>query len=214
MPKILDIVFKRRRPERFLVLWDNGEEQLFSPEIAAIYQFKINKIFDEETYLQILLEDGIRRAKDQMMKYLGIRSHSEQELRLKTLKKGYTEAQIEQALVDMKKLNLIDDAKFTRQFIQNEMMLRPVGRKMLQNKLFQKGVAPEVFDPILDELCPPPSQEAAIRILAEKFLRRNERHPKEKRIEKLIRHLQSKGFGWDLISWVLYHSGLVDSTAE
>lgn len=210
MPTIVDIEFKRRRPERFVVQWDNGETQLFSPEIAATYRFAPGKEFSEAEYRQILQEDGIRRAKDQILRYLGIRAHSRQELRRKALVKGFQPEHIDAALDVLENLKLIDDAQFTRQFIHNELTLRPCSKNLLLEKLLQKGVDRAILQPIIEEIYAAQSPEDIIRQIAERFLQRQRQLSPPKRIEKLIRHLQGKGFEWELINWVLYDSGLVD----
>ena len=211
MPQITHMEFKRRRPERFIIYWDNGDEHIFSPESVVKYGLAPGKEISEEEYLLILREDGIRRAKDQILKYLGIRPHSRKELLLKTLGKGFSREVIEPALKDLQEVDLIDDRRFTRQFIQNEMLLRPCGKNLLKEKLLNRGVPPDISQPILDELYEEDSQEDIVRKIAEKFLERN-RHPdQQKRSEKLIRHLQGKGFDWETIRWVLYESGLLDS---
>jgi regulatory protein len=190
MPKITHMEFKRRRPERFILHWDNGEEHIFSPESMVKYGLVPEREFSEEEYREILKEDGVRRAKDQLLKYLGIRPHSRKEL------------------------ELVDDQKFARQFIQNELLLRPCGKNLLKEKLLNKGVSPGIFQPILDEIYGEHPQEEIIKDITQKFLNRNRHLEGEKRIEKLIRHLQSKGFGWDLINWVLYDSKMIDTTPE
>lgn len=210
MPTISDIAFKRRRPERFVVQWDNGETHLFSPEIAATYRFAPGKEFSDAEYRQILQEDGVRRAKDQLLRYLGIRAHSRQELRRKTLAKGFQPDHIDEALAALEKLKLIDDAQFVRQFIQNELTLRPCSKNLLQEKLLQKGVDRAVLQPILDEIYATQSSEEIIRQIARRFLQRQRHLSSPARTEKLIRHLQGKGFEWELINWVLFDSGLVD----
>lgn len=214
MPKITHMEFKRRRPERFLVFWDNGEHHIFSPDSVVKYGFAPEREFSEENYREILKEDGIRRAKDQLLKYLGIRPHSWRELFLKTLRKGYSPDVIEAALKDLQSVDLVNDEKFTRQFIQNELLLRPCGKNLLKEKLLNKGVSPDIFQPILDEIYEEQPQEEMIKDITQKFLNRNRHLKGQKRIEKLIRHLQSKGFGWDLINWVLYDSSLIDTTRE
>lgn len=214
MPEIIHIEFKRRRPERFLVQWDSGEEQVFSPETVAKYGFAPGKFFGEEEYRQILREDGIRRAKDQALKYLALRPHSRKELLLKILRNGYPPELIESALDDLQKVDLINDEKFTRQFIQNELLLRPCGKNLLREKLLARGVSPATFQPILEEFFQQQPQEALAREITKKFLARNRHIPLPKRREKLIRHLQGKGFDWEMINGILLETKLIESLEE
>ncbi len=199
---------KRRQPARFIVRWDSGEELPFSPETVLRYQFAVEKEFSEEEFAVLCREDAIRRAKDQILKYLSIRPHSRKELLLKTLRKGYAAEEIEAALDDLEKVGLINDREFAGQFIRNEMLLRPCGTRLLKEKLLTKGVNREIVESLLSELCPPETQEAAIRHLTRKFWKANRRNDPKKRMERLIRHLQGKGFGWDLIQWVIEAEGL------
>lgn len=214
MPTIIHIEFKRRRPERFLVYWDDGEQQLFSPEVAVKYGFAPGKDFSESEYDEVFREDSILRAKDQILRYLGIRPHSRKELFLKTMKKGYEPEHIEPALADLERVDLINDVRFTRQFINNELLLRPCGKNLLKEKLINKGVAGAIFEPILEEIMAEQPQEEIIKSLAQKFLKKNRRLAPEKQQEKLIRHLQSKGFNWELINWVLYDARIIDSMGD
>lgn len=206
--------FKRRRPERFRIYWDNGEDYLFSPESVVKYGLSLHKEFNEEDFRQILQEDGVRRAKDQILKYLTIRPHSRKEIFLKTLRKGYMAEIIEQALDDLQGVGLIDDQAFARQFLQHELLLHPCGKNLLRDKLLDKGVSPAVFQPILDELYAEQPQEEIIKNIARKFLNKKKHLPEQKRTEKLIRHLQSKGFEWEMINWVLFDENIVDSVED
>ena len=199
MPKVVHIEFKRRRPERFVVYFDDGEGYLFSPETVVKYGVSIDREFSETAFLEMLNEDGIRRAKDQMLRYLSRRPHSRRELLLKTLQKGYEASQIEAGLDDLARLDLVDDARFARQFIQNEQLLRPCGKNLLREKLRQRGISREIFEPILAECLDEHPETAAIAEVVGKFLSRNSRLTPEKRYEKLIRYLQAKGFEWQLI---------------
>ncbi len=210
MPKIVHIEFKRRRPERFLVYLDDGEAYLFSPETVVKYSFAIEKEFDENVFAEIAREDGVQRAKDQLLRYLGIRPHSRKELLLKTLKKGFILEHIDAALADLARVGLIDDQQFSRLFIQNELLLRPCGKNLLTEKLLKRGVSPEIFQPILDDVFEKQPQEEIIKQIAQKFLTKNSRLSKQKRLEKLIRHLQNKGFDWATINGLIHDEKMSD----
>jgi regulatory protein len=211
MPQIVHIEFKRRRPERFLIHWDHGEAQIFSPVTAAKYGFAPGRTFEDSEYEEIVRENGILCAKDQLLKYLGIRPHSRKELLLKTIQKGFAPAFIEAALSDLERVDLINDEKFARQFIENELLLRPAGKHLLKEKLLQRGVSSKIFEPILEEIFRKQPPEDIIRKITRKFLNKNQNLPAKKRTEKLVRHLQSKGFGWDLINQALYEENIIDS---
>ncbi|MEJ2637838.1 MAG: regulatory protein RecX, partial [Calditrichia bacterium] len=125
----------------------------------------------------------------------------------KMREKGYRFPVINRALDEMEKLELVDDVNFTRLFIQNELLLRPVSRLLLVQKLAQRGVSRDISDPLLNELFPPELELEIARKLTRKFLKSNARYESKKRREKLIRYLQGKGFTWEHISQVSdFHS--------
>ena len=210
MPEIVDMTFKRRKPERFAVLWDTGEEMLMTPETALKYQFSPGKNFEEETYLAIVREDQTLLAKDQLLTYLGIRPHSRQELFLKVLKKGYSKEAIEDAITALERVGLIDDEAFTRAFIQNELRLRPCGKRLLAEKLRQKGVMATLFEDILREAYDNNPPRDLILEQLQKQQRRHQHLDPEKKREKIIRFLLSRGFEWEQVREVIGTDTLPD----
>lgn len=203
MPQITHIEFRRRKPERFIVHFDDDEVHTFSPETALKHGFVLEKEFSEEEFFEIIKEDSIRRAKDQALRYLEIRPHSKKELTLKLLRKSFRKEIIETALSDLEKVELINDENFTKQFIQNELSLRPGSKKLLRSKLIQRGVTTEVFEPILDKVYEQQDEGQIALQIAQKFLKTQGSMKKEKIKEKLIRHLVNKGFDWEVIDWVV-----------
>ncbi len=205
MPQITHIEFRRRKPQRFIVQFDDDEVHTFSPETALKHGFVLEKEFSDEEFLEIIREDSIRRAKDQVLRYLEVRPHSRRELTLKLLRKSYRKETIDTALTDLEKVDLINDEKFSRQFIENELILRPGSKRLLRGKLIQRGVTAEIFEPILDEAYQRQDEGGIALELAQKFLRA-EGNKNERRKEKLIRHLLNKGFDWDVVDWVVKES--------
>lgn len=203
MPKITNIEFRRRKPERFIVHFDDDEVHTFSPETALKHGFVMEKEFSEDEFFEIIKEDSIRRAKDQALRYLEIRPHSKKELMTKLLRKSFPREIIETALSDLKKVDLINDQIFTHQFIRNELNLRPGSKKLLRSKLIQKGVTSEIFEPILDKFYEQEDEEKIALQIAQKFLKTQGKLKADKRKEKLIRHLLNKGFDWEVIDSVV-----------
>ncbi len=193
-----------------MILWDSGEEMVFSPETVLRYGMAIGKEFTEEEMLQILQEDALRRAKDQALRYLENRFHSRRELFQKLRRKGYAPKIIEQALQELQAVDLINDAEFASLYIQNELKFRPCGKRLLRQKLYEKGIAPEIFEPLLKKAYSGDAETQIAEVVFEKFMRVNRRLSGNRLREKLIRHLQSKGFDWDVIQHVLHKGGLLD----
>ena len=203
MPRIVHIQLKKSRPERFLLTLDDETEVLVAPETVIRHRLTLNLELEEETLLRILREDAVQRAKDQALRFLERRAHSEWELTRKLRQKGYDEAAVQAALTDLKNVGLVDDADFARRFVENEMVLRPAGRRLLRQKLRERGIPEEIFHPLLEAAYRRQPEPQIARKLAEKY---RKRHPGEKGRKLQIglgRYLQAKGFDWEVIQEVL-----------
>jgi regulatory protein len=200
--------FKRGRPERFIIELQDNQFHIISPETSLKYGFSPGKEFEEEAFFEILKEDAIRRAKDQALRYLEIRPHSRRELFIKLQKKGYLLELINHCLNDLEKVDLINDEKFTRLFIQNELRLRPCGKILLRQKIIQRGIPSEIFEPILEEAFQKYNEEDIASRIADKFLKIHHYLEKERRKEKLTRHLLGKGFSWDIVGEIFKNKNL------
>jgi regulatory protein len=203
MPIIKNMHLRRGRPERFIVTLDDDQELIFTPEIVLKYRFSPEIEFSDHQFLQILEEDQLRQAKDQAMRYLTRRSHSRTELIRKMREKGYRLKIINQALDELQTVDLVNDENFARQFIQNEIQLRPVSRRLLIQKLLQRGISKELYDPLLEELFSESLEQEMLQTLTQKFLRTHTKDTGQKMREKLLRFLQGKGFSWEQIRQVV-----------
>ncbi len=205
MPQIVEMKLKRSRPERFVVLLDDGTEILLAPETVLQYSLAVGIDIPEDTFFQMLAEDEVVRAKDQALRYLEIRPHSERELYRKLRQKRYNPPAIEAALTALKKVDLINDARFARQFVESEMTLRPVGKRLLKQKLRERGIPDAIIDPLLEETFQQHSELDIARQLTAKWLKRQAPRPTQKRNAALVRFLQGKGFDWEVIQDILEH---------
>jgi regulatory protein len=97
---------------------------------------------------------GPRRAqtaKDRALRLLSVRSRSRQELRQRLQQAGFERAEIDDALVDLERVGLVDDARFAREFVRDRVTTRLTGRRVIRTALRQKGVAAEVAEAALEE---------------------------------------------------------------
>ena len=199
MPTIKDMYMRRGRPERFIVTLDDEQEIILTPEIVLKYSIAPRQEYSDETFLEILEEDALRQAKDQALRYLTRRPHSRLELVRKMRDKGFRTAIINLALDELEKVDLVNDENFTRLFILNELRLRPVSRMLLVQKLNQRGVSRELYEPFLDEMFSEEQELEMARKLAKKYIKTHSLVKGQKLREKLIRFLQGKGFNWEQI---------------
>ncbi len=203
MPLIVEMKLKRSRPERFIVFLDDDTEVILTPETVLKHRLAPGIEIPEKEWLTLLAADEVQRAKDQALRYLEIRPHSEQELIRKLRQKRYTMPAISTALAALRGVDLINDERFARQYVETEMRLRPVGKRLLRQKLRQRGIPDAITDPLLEEVFHQHSEVDIARRLAQKFIKRHAQRDAKKQKAALVRFLQSKGFDWEVIQEIL-----------
>jgi regulatory protein len=100
-------------------------------------------------------------------------------------------------LIDKK---FLDDEKFAENFVRFKKSTGPVGKYYLQQKLAVKKIPKEIIEKTLSDT---PDEIEEISELADRWLAKNAKVPKEKIYEKLTRHLLSRGFEWEKVREVI-----------
>ena len=91
------------------------------------------------------------KAKDAALRLLGRRSYTRRDLAGKLRDRGFGGQAIEDALRRLARVGLVDDRAFARNWVRQQMRLRPAGRPRLFRELTRRGVEETVIDDVLDE---------------------------------------------------------------
>ncbi len=110
--------------------------------------------------------------------------------------KGYLPAVVNSVVEKMLEYHYLDDVQYARMYV--DAYKNKFGKQKLRFNLQAKGVSGAIVNEVLEELEP---QEDAVFTLAKKYLKSKE--PTRENLDKLARHLLSKGFSWSDISPVL-----------
>ncbi len=136
------------------------------------------------------------KALNYTYRLLGIRPRSVFEMERKLRGKGFNKEIIEKVIDELKNLELLDDEKFAKQWLEERLRYRPCGRFLVKKKLIEKGIAEEIIDKVLEEFLPPEKEIG----FARKIIENKHKEPRQ----KLILFLKSRGFGWEVIEEVIY----------
>lgn len=138
--------------------------------------------------------DSLKRAKAIAFRSLGRQAATEQSIRTRLLNRQFDEAIVEAVIRDLKRLRLVDDAAFAREYVEEQMRQKPMGRDRLQAELVSKGVSDEIAAGIVDEaMVGFDPMEAAVRALRGK-LRSYERLEPEVALRRMVSFLRGRGF--------------------
>lgn len=163
-------------------------------ETAIIFKFKVGQEVDENQLTQAIFESETKKAFEKASDYLATRMHSEKELFDKLIKKGYTKEVADKAIEKLEEYHYIDDELFAKQFIEQNKKL---SKKMLENKLFAKGVNSSIIKEQLQGIFDEDELNLCISQV-QKYIKSKDM-TKENSKEKLYASLLRKGFPFEII---------------
>ena len=133
--------------------------------------------------------------------FISRRPRSEKEIRDYLHKQEVGISVSDLIVTKLKDRKFLDDAEFARWFVEQRSTFRPKGKVALTAELRQKGIDRELISQTLEENSV--DEVGLARAALAKKLRQFDHLPADKRKEKIIRFLGSRGFSWDTIGKIL-----------
>lgn len=150
------------------------------------------------------IEDIQKRLTQTALRYLGYRARLEGEivkrleLEIKKRKYGSAGEKLIPVVVDkLKKMNLIDDVQFIKDFIEYQLESKLKGPYFITYRLTQLGADPKSVKSLISQLVDKEKEGAAIDQVIQRKYPQGITNPKEK--NKLYHQLKSRGFSFQLI---------------
>ncbi len=110
------------------------------------------------------------------------RPRTEDEIRKRCLEKGYDEETVEQTIEELYVLNLLDDLRFSKMYIEDGLRLKTKGLFRLEMELSDLGVSKENIKQAIDEV----DEEEIFEVLRRDF-QRNSKNDSEKWQRRMYR---------------------------
>lgn len=129
---------------------------------------------------------------------LALRDHAEAEVRQKLKRKGFSVAQIEEAVRWLHEQKLLNDAVFAERYARSLISAKPVGPRWVWAKLKQKGVAENYIEAASAAVFAEHPEESLAKQATASWRRLHPNAQNER--ERLYRHLASRGFSPDAIN--------------
>ncbi len=163
-------------------------------ETAILFKLKTGLDIDENELQKAIEVSEIKSAFEKASDYLSSRMHSKKELFDKLVKKGYEKDIASKAIEKLEEYHYVDDFLFAKEFILQNNKL---SKKMLENKLFFKGVSNGIIKELLQEK----SDDEEIELcesFAKKYIKSKD-ITKDNGREKMFASLARKGFSFETI---------------
>lgn len=137
-------------------------------------------------------------AKEYVFRLLALRPRTEKEIITKMKQKGFDQDVMADVIGLLKDYNYINDAEFACIWVKNRCQLKPMGKRRLNQELYEKGVDKQIIEAELTRLSPEMEYSMAKRITDRK-LARGRVEPR-----RLYSFLIRRGFSPDVINKILH----------
>ncbi len=212
--KITSIQRQKNDSARASIFLD--EEFAFGVCDQTVEQFRLRKgdYIDRELFEKITEFDYFISAKRIAIAYLNYRARSEKEIRERLSKEDIPSVITERVLEFLREQHLVNDEKWSRAFVNDKLVRKPVSSRQLAFGLAQKGVGKDVIAETLAELNARESDDdRALQAAEKRWPRITKEADPRKRKQKLYTFLAGRGFSSQTIDGV-YKKVSADSVDE
>jgi regulatory protein len=201
--QITAITGQARDPERLNIHLDGQFAFGLDREVALREGLSIGDELDAARVKTLRAQDEIARATNAALIFLGYRARSEREVRDRLNQKGYPPETVAAVIERLNGWGYLNDADFARFWTENRVQHKPRGRRLLEQELRFKGVAPEVVRETLDEA--ELDEDAAALELARDRIRRGTGSDLEPEVlrRRLAGFLGRRGYDYDVVRRVM-----------
>jgi regulatory protein len=201
--KITQISVQKKNPHRRSVFLDGEFAFGLNEEIVAKYDLQVDSQLEDADLLEILQKEETLKAKDAALNYLSVRARSRKEIVDKLTQKGYDKDIVAQVTDDLEEVGLVNDSEFSRAWVKERLHIRPRGRRMLGQELWQKGIAKEVAEKAIQEAFEKVDEGQLAIELLKKRLSRYQGLDKNKAKRRMTDFLLRRGFDWETVKEAL-----------
>lgn len=162
---------------------------------------KIDQELSEEEIAEIVKKAEFQKTLDKLLRFATLRPRSEKEIKDYFRRKKVHESLFSKLFDRLNHLELIDDEKFAKWWVEQRQSFRPKPKRILNNELRIKGIGSEIIKKVLGE--EEINEEKMARELLEKKAYKWHALPRRQAGQKMLQYLAQKGFSWEIIEKVV-----------
>ena len=156
---------------------------------------------EEKPAREINPEKARRKTFDRAVNLLTYKPRSIAELRERLLEKDWTTPEIVDSVLDkLKEYNYINDETFANNFAAAKLRQKPIGKRVLKQKLALKKLDKETVDEALEKAFAETPESEIIERAITKRLRLKGKPTTREDAKKFYDYLLRQGFSYDLVS--------------
>lgn len=161
---------------------------------------RVEQELTEDEIEKIVKKAEFQKTCDKLLKFATLRLRSEKEINDWLKRKKVHESLYKDLISRLTNLDLVDDEKFARWWVEQRMSFRPKPKRILRQELKIKGINENVIADVLESITL--DETKMVKELIEKKSYRWKNLPKNILRLKMSEFLARKGFAWDIIEKV------------
>ena len=201
MGVITAIESQRSRRRRRSIFVDGEFAAGAHEDVVQALGLAVGQAFDAGRLAELLRTETARKAREKALRLISYRDRSKQEIRTRLRGSDFPEDIVEEVVEQLSQVGLLDDEKFSREWVKSRRAGRPMGRARLLRELRSKGVERPTIDKALEDIDEETEYELAHELAASRLEKTRRDDPAARR--RLISFLGRRGFSWDTIDRVL-----------
>lgn len=167
----------------------------------VLLHLKVEQELTEKEVEKIVRKAEFQKTLDKLLRFVTLRPRSEKEIKDYFKRKKVHESLHKELTNRLNRLELIDDEKFAKWWVDQRQSFKPKAVRVLRLELRQKGIDKEIIDKTLGET-KIDEEKIARELLEKKAYKWKSLSAREAR-QKTGQYLAGKGFGWDVIEKVV-----------
>ena len=198
MSVITAIETQKRRGKRRSIFVDGEFVAGVHEDVVAALSLSVGQSFEPDRLSELLRAETLRKARESALRLIGYRDRSTAEMRRRLAGSDFPEDVVVEVVDQLSRSGLLDDGKFSRDWVKSRTASKPMGRARLAWELKSKGVDAPVVEEALEAIDGEAELELARSVAQNKLRKMDPRDPSLR--EKLGSFLRRRGFGWDVIA--------------
>lgn len=167
----------------------------------VLLHLRVDQELTEKEVEDIVKKAEYQKTLDKLLRFAMVRLRSEKEVTDYFKRKKVHESMHEKLFEKLKHLELLDDVKFAKWWIDQRIQFKNKSKRVIQMELRQKGIGKEIIDEVFSETVID-EEKMAKELLAKKIYKWKNLEPREAK-QKISQYLAGKGFSWDVIEKVV-----------
>lgn len=201
MGEITAIEAQAKRGDRRSIYVDGQFVVGAHQDVVAALNLRVGQSFDSDRLAEVIRKETARKAFESALRLIGYRDRAEAEIRKRLCGNDFPEDIVDEVVERLARMGLVDDAKFSRDWVKSRTAAKPMGRQRLAWELRTKGVEAGVIEQALEGLDKNTEAELALELACNRAAKSNNRDRSFR--DKTASFLKRRGFDWDTIKSVL-----------